>query len=133
MAHLLAAPAAAREPAQTYPFDGSYILLISAVSALGGVLFGFDTAIISGTIPCIKGYFGLDEVLLGWAVSSILVGCGLGAVIAGKLADALGRKTALFICAFLFAATGVGVALAGSLAVFIAFRDLPLPKTCGTS
>ncbi|HEY0057304.1 MAG TPA: sugar porter family MFS transporter [Pedobacter sp.] len=107
---------------QSHPFNQSYILLISAVSALGGVLFGFDTAIISGTIPFIKSYFALDEVMLGWAVSSILVGCGLGAMIAGKLADALGRKLALFICAFLFAATGVGVALADTLTLFIVFR-----------
>ncbi|HEX8378439.1 MAG TPA: sugar porter family MFS transporter [Pedobacter sp.] len=107
---------------QSHHFNKSYILLISAVSALGGVLFGFDTAIISGTIPFIKSYFALDEVMLGWAVSSILVGCGLGAMIAGKLADALGRKMALFICAFLFAATGIGVALADTLTLFVIFR-----------
>jgi SP family arabinose:H+ symporter-like MFS transporter len=122
MAHLITDPAAALEHTQTYPFNGSYILLISTVSALGGVLFGFDTAIISGTIPFISSYFGLNEVMLGWAVSSILIGCGLGAMIAGKLADALGRRMALFICAFLFAATGMGVALADSLTVFITFR-----------
>jgi SP family arabinose:H+ symporter-like MFS transporter len=122
MAHITADSAAARAHTQTYPFNRSYILLISTVSALGGVLFGFDTAIISGTIPFISSYFGLDEVRLGWAVSSILIGCGLGAMVAGKLADALGRRMALFICAFLFAATGVGVALADSLTVFITFR-----------
>ena len=66
-----------------------YVLLSSTISALGGVLFGFDTAVISGTIPFIKNYFVLDEVMLGWAVSCILIGCGIGATIAGKLADAV--------------------------------------------
>ncbi len=103
-------------------FNKNYILLISTIAALGGVLFGFDTAIISGTIPFIKSYFQLNEVMLGWAVSSILIGCGLGAMLAGKLADALGRKMALFTCAFLFAVTGMGVALAQSLSIFILFR-----------
>src|SRR4028118_2352331 len=117
MANIITNAADTGKHTQTHTFNASYILLISTVSALGGVLFGFDTAIISGTIPFIKSHFGLDEVMLGWAVSSILVGCGLGAMIAGKLADALGRRIALFICAFLFAATGVGVALADSLTV----------------
>ncbi len=103
-------------------FNKKYIILISTISALGGVLFGFDTAVISGTIPSIKNYFHLNEVMLGWAVSSILIGCGLGALLAGKLADAIGRKLALFTCAFLFAATGIGVALAQSLFIFILFR-----------
>ena len=102
--------------------NSRYIVLVSAIAALGGVLFGFDTAIISGTIPYIRSYFKLDELMLGWAVSSILVGCGLGALIAGRLADAWGRKTTLFICAFLFAGTGLGVALAHSLFVFITCR-----------
>ncbi|MFP5041115.1 sugar porter family MFS transporter [Parasediminibacterium sp. JCM 36343] len=99
-----------------------YVLLISTVAALGGLLFGFDTAIISGTIPFIKSYFGLDELMLGWAVSSILIGCGLGAMVAGKLADRFGRKKVLFGCALLFAGTGVGVAMATSLFTFISFR-----------
>ncbi|WP_254560019.1 sugar porter family MFS transporter [Dyadobacter diqingensis] len=103
-------------------FNKKYILRISIISALGGMLFGFDTAVISGTIPFIQKYFRLDEVTLGWAVSSILLGCGLGAMLAGKIADALGRKLALFICAFLFAATGIGVALAESLFIFTVFR-----------
>ncbi|MFC4213598.1 sugar porter family MFS transporter [Pedobacter lithocola] len=106
----------------SYPFNQLYVVMISSISALGGVLFGFDTAIISGTIPFIKGFFQLDELMLGWAVSSILIGCGLGALMAGKLADALGRRTALFFCAFLFAATGIGVAFANSLIEFIIFR-----------
>ncbi|MHA4845037.1 sugar porter family MFS transporter [Flavitalea antarctica] len=103
-------------------FNKSYLWLLSIIAALGGVLFGFDTAIISGTIPFIKTYFDLNEVTLGWAVSSILVGCGLGAMFAGKLADLFGRRKVLFLCAFLFAVTGIGVALSESLLVFVLFR-----------
>ncbi len=99
-----------------------YVLLISTVAALGGVLFGFDTAIISGTIPFIKAYFILDELMLGWAVSSILIGCALGAMAAGKLADKFGRKKIMFACALLFAGTGVGVAMSASLFSFVTCR-----------
>ncbi len=103
-------------------FNKKYILLISTIYALGGVLFGFDTAIISGIIPFIKSYFQLNEVMPGWAVSSILIGCGMGAMLTGKLPDVLGRKMALFACAFLFAVTGIGVALSQLLSMFILFR-----------
>jgi SP family arabinose:H+ symporter-like MFS transporter len=106
----------------TFQINQRFVLLISSVSALGGVLFGFDTAIISGTIPFIKIYFQLNEFLLGWAVSSILIGCALGAVFAGTLADKIGRKKTLFICAFLFGLTGLGVAFAKTFLVFIIFR-----------
>lgn len=103
-------------------FNTSYILLISIVSALGGLLFGFDTAIISGAINFIKPYFQLDEYSLGWAVSSILIGCVIGAALAGKLCDVWGRKKTLLLCGFLFAVTGIGTAMAHSLAVFVFFR-----------
>lgn len=106
----------------TYQHQKQFVLLVSAISALGGLLFGFDTAIISGAITLISNYFILDELMLGWAVSSILIGCGLGAIIAGKLADGIGRKKTLLICAFLFALTGIGVALSSTLFVFVCFR-----------
>jgi len=99
-----------------------FIILVSGVAALGGLLFGFDTAIISGAIPYIKSYFSLDEYWLGWAVSSILIGCAVGALLAGKLADKHGRRYMLIICAILFAASGIGAGLATNLTMFIAFR-----------
>ncbi|SMD01995.1 sugar porter family MFS transporter [Pedobacter nyackensis] len=102
----------------------TYIVLVSMISALGGLLFGFDTAIISGTISYIQPYFELNEFSLGWAVSSILIGCALGALMAGKLSDIWGRRITLMICAFLFAATGIGTGLAKSLEVFVGFRIL---------
>ncbi|HSC55357.1 MAG TPA: sugar porter family MFS transporter [Phnomibacter sp.] len=101
-----------------------FIGLVSMVAALGGLLFGFDTAIISGTIPYITSYFKLDEYMLGWAVSSILIGCAVGAMIAGKLADRYGRRFMLIVCAILFAVSGIGAGLSHQLSVFILFRLL---------
>lgn len=100
----------------------NFILLISFVAALGGLLFGFDTAIISGAIPYITTYFKLDEYMLGWSVSSILIGCAFGAMIAGVLADKLGRRVTLMICAVLFAVSGIGAGLATELYSFILYR-----------
>ncbi|HEY4155474.1 MAG TPA: MFS transporter, partial [Puia sp.] len=97
---------------------------MSVAAALGGLLFGFDTAVISGAIPYIKNYFSLNEFMLGWAVSSILIGCGAGAVLAGPLADRYGRKWVLLCCAVLFALSGVGAALSGTLLQFVFFRLL---------
>lgn len=99
-----------------------FIALASGVAALGGLLFGFDTAIISGTIPYIKSYFALDEYMLGWSVSSILIGCAAGAMFAGKVADRFGRRWALIVCAVLFAISGIGAGLSHSLVTFILFR-----------
>jgi MFS transporter, SP family, arabinose:H+ symporter len=99
-----------------------FITLVSFVAALGGLLFGFDTAIISGTIPYLTSYFKLDEYMLGWSVSSILIGCAVGAMIAGKLADKYGRRFVLIMCAILFAVSGIGAGLSEQLSVFILFR-----------
>lgn len=99
-----------------------FIIKVSAVAAFGGLLFGFDTAIISGTIPYITSYFGLNEYMLGWAVSSILIGCAIGAIVSGVLADKYGRKRMLIVCAILFAVSGIGAGLTDQLFFFILFR-----------
>ena len=70
----------------------SLLLMISIVASLGGLLFGFDIAIISGTVPFIKDYFDLNELMLGWGVSSLLIGCIFGAAFAGKLSDHMTRR-----------------------------------------
>jgi SP family arabinose:H+ symporter-like MFS transporter len=102
--------------------NSAFILAISSVAALGGLLFGFDTAVISGAIPSLQALFSLDEYGLGWAVSSILVGCALGALVAGKLADRFGRRLTLMACAILFGVSGLGAGLADTLDTFIFFR-----------
>lgn len=102
--------------------DNKFILLVSFVAALGGLLFGFDTAIISGTIPYITSYFALDEYMLGWSVSSILIGCAIGALLAGVAADRYGRRFTLVVCAILFAVSGIGAGLSHQLFNFVSFR-----------
>jgi MFS transporter, SP family, arabinose:H+ symporter len=104
------------------PKQKNYIFLISAIAALGGLLFGFDTAVISGTTPFIRPYFKLDDIWLGWTVSSLLGGCIIGVISAGRPSDAFGRKKTLMSSALLFAVSAIGSALAHKLSVFIAFR-----------
>jgi len=115
-----------RSPEQHLPSGGPYnrgrIVAVSVVAALGGLLFGFDTAVISGAIPAITAYFRLDSYWLGWAVGAVLIGCAVGALFAGRLADKFGRRSMLLVCAFLFAASGIGAGLSDSLTVFILFR-----------
>jgi sugar porter (SP) family MFS transporter len=97
-------------------------VLVSFVAALGGLLFGFDTAIISGAIPYITSYFSLDEYMLGWSVSSILIGCAAGAMLAGFVADNYGRRFSLILCAILFAISGIGAGISHQLYLFVFFR-----------
>jgi MFS transporter, SP family, arabinose:H+ symporter len=99
-----------------------FVWLVSGVAAVGGLLFGFDTAVISGTIPYIKKYFQLNDFQLGWAVSSILIGCAVGAMFSGRLADRFGRKRMLVACAYLFALSGIGAGIAHQLWFFVLFR-----------
>jgi SP family arabinose:H+ symporter-like MFS transporter len=100
----------------------NYVLLITSIAALGGLLFGFDTAVISGTTPFIKPYFELDDIWLGWTVSSLLFGCIIGVISAGKPSDIFGRKKTLMAAALLFIISAFGSALATRLSVFILFR-----------
>ncbi len=100
----------------------SYILLISIVAALGGFLFGFDTAVISGVNPFIRNYFGLSDIMLGWANSSLILGAILGTQVAGKPGDLLGRKRTLMITALLFLISAVGSALAHGFSEFVIYR-----------
>lgn len=100
----------------------AFIIQVSAVAALGGLLFGFDTAIISGTISYLTAYFSLSDLMLGWAVGCILIGCAIGAILAGKLADLWGRKKVLILCALLFAISGLGAGLSHNLFTFVFFR-----------
>lgn len=99
-----------------------YVVLISLVAACGGLLFGFDTAVISGVTPFIKPYFDLSDAGLGLAVSSVIAGCIAGTQLAGKPGDVLGRKTTLLMTALLFIISALGSALAESFTGFIIYR-----------
>jgi SP family arabinose:H+ symporter-like MFS transporter len=99
-----------------------YVLIISAVAALGGFLFGFDTAVISGVNPFIREFFGLNEIMLGWANSSLILGAILGTQVAGKPGDLLGRKRTLMLAALLFFVSAMGSAMAMSFTEFVIYR-----------
>ena len=99
-----------------------YVGLVTAVAALGGLLFGYDTAVISGGIGFLRTCFQLNAAETGWAASSALVGCIFGAGIAGAASDRLGRRGALMVSAVLFALSGLGTALPRTLPEFITAR-----------
>jgi len=101
-----------------------YVYLVGFIAALGGLLFGYDTGVISGAQGFIKKQFHLTSTTQEIAVSAVLIGTIIGAAVGGKLADWLGRKLTLIICAIIFAAGAILTALAGSLWLFVAWRIL---------
>ncbi len=101
-----------------------YLLTISLVTALGGLLFGFDISVISGTIPFIQEFFGLNETMKGWVVSSALIGCILGASFSGRLGDKFGRKKVLMVTALLFGISAIGSGFSNSIPAFVFYRIL---------
>ena len=104
------------------PTPRLYLAANSFTAALGGLLFGFDTAVISGTIPFIQPYFQLSDGWLGFTVSSALIGCVIGSMSVGKPGDLFGRRLMLKIMAILFIISAIGTGLATSLWVFVLFR-----------
>src|ERR1044072_4773904 len=94
----------------------------SVILALGGFLFGFDTAVISGVEKSIQQLFQLSPFWHGFTISSALIGTVVGALAAGSPADKYGRKPILFIIAFLFSISALGSALAKTLVSFILYR-----------
>jgi sugar porter (SP) family MFS transporter len=100
----------------------SYVIYVSVVAALGGLLFGFDTAIIAGATRFLKERFALSSFGEGLAVSIVLVGCMAGAAIAGTVSDRLGRRRFMFISAVLFFISALGCAIPQNLIQFLVFR-----------
>ncbi|MCX6255570.1 MAG: sugar porter family MFS transporter [Bacteroidia bacterium] len=99
-----------------------YLYFICLIATMGGLMFGFDIAIISGAVPFIQPYFGWNELQLGWGVSSLLVGAIIGAFGSGVLSDMYGRKKVLIVVALFFAVSCTLTALATSSVVFISAR-----------
>src|SRR6185312_1476441 len=99
-----------------------YVIFLAATAALGGLLFGFDIAIITGAGPFLTEHFKLGDLSLGWAFSSLLFGCALGSSVAGRLTDFYGRKKILLFVAALFAITSLGTGMAPTLTFFLIAR-----------
>ena len=91
--------------------SGVYVLSVCAVAALGGLLFGYDTGVINGAIGPLKAHFILNPKAEGWAMGCALLGCAIGAAVAGMLSDRFGRKKVLVLSAVLFFISAVGTAL----------------------
>ncbi len=105
-------------------FNNSYLLSISMVSAMGGLLFGYDWVVIGGAKPFYERFFEITTSanLQAWAMSSALVGCILGAVISGIVSDKWGRKFPLLLSALLFTISAFGTGIADTYNVFIIYR-----------
>ena len=99
-----------------------YVLLACLVATLGGLLFGYDTGVISGTIGPLEAHFELSPEMVGWAAGCALVGCIIGAAFAGAASDALGRKKVLIVSAVMFLVSAIGTAVPPNLTFFIIFR-----------
>jgi MFS family permease len=94
------------------------------VAATGGFLFGYDTAVINGTVGALERHFSADPGRLGFAVAAALLGSAVGALVAGRVADLAGRVRAMRLTALLFASSSLGSGIAQSLWAFSAWRFL---------
>lgn len=104
------------------PINFKYLFSLSLVAALGGFLFGYDTAVISGTIKQVAAIFNLDTIEQGWYVGCALVGSIVGVLFAGVLCDKLGRKLTMIISAILFTSSAAGCAVATTFDALVLFR-----------
>jgi MFS family permease len=102
----------------------TYTIFISLIVALGGFLLGFDSAVISGATPFYRETFGMDSgsMLIGFSVSSLILGAIMGNIIAGKLADRFGRRRILMTTAMLFTISAIASALASDIGTFLVAR-----------
>jgi sugar porter (SP) family MFS transporter len=103
-------------------FNYTYILRISFISALGGYLFGFDFAVISGALPFLQKQFGLDSYWEGFATGSLAIGAMIGCLVAGSVSDKRGRRAGLLIAAAIFTVSSLAMAFSGGRNFFIASR-----------
>ncbi len=102
--------------------SGRTAVRIASVAALGGLLFGYDSAVINGAVASIQQSFGINDATLGFAVASALLGAAAGAMTAGRIADRIGRIAVMKIAAVLFLISAIGAGLAGSVWLVVIFR-----------
>lgn len=99
-----------------------YVIFMTFVAALGGILFGYDTAVISGTTEIVRNQFMLTDLSEGWYVGCALIGSIFGVAIAGTLSDYIGRKLTMLISAALFSISAIGCAFCGGFNALVAYR-----------
>ena len=99
-----------------------YVVFLSVVAAIGGILFGYDTAVISGTTDIVAGQFSLDELAKGWYVGCALIGSIIGVLVAGMMSDYLGRKKTMLVSALMFSVSAIGCAVCSDLTQLVVFR-----------
>ena len=104
--------------------NSAFIILISCIATIGGFLFGFDSGVINGTVDGLQTAFNSDSMGTGFSVSSMLLGCAVGAFFAGTLADKHGRRALLIVAAVLFIVSAWGSGIATSSLEFIFYRIL---------
>lgn len=116
--------ATVERPPAVSVFQSAILLTVALVAVLGGFLFGYDTAVINGANEYLKTHFLLDPTQQGWAGSSAIAGCIPGALIAGFLSDRFGRRKVLFVCAILYAVSGLLSAVPRTFLEFLLARFL---------
>ena len=99
-----------------------YVVFLCVVAALGGILFGYDTAVISGTTAIVKAQFGLSTGLEGWYVGCALIGSIIGVALAGLMSDKLGRKLTMLISAAMFSISAIGCAVCSDFSQLVVYR-----------
>jgi SP family xylose:H+ symportor-like MFS transporter len=103
-------------------FNNTYIIGISFISAMGGYLFGFDFAVISGALPFLRTQFHLNPLWEGFLTGSLALGCIAGCLVAGKIAENYGRRPGLMLAAFIFTISSLAIALSSAFGIFVAMR-----------
>lgn len=100
----------------------NYVIFLAAVAALGGFLFGYDTAVISGTVSQVTSQFSLSTIQSGWYVGCALIGSIIGVSFSGALSDNIGRKKTMLISAVLFTVSAAGCAIALDFNQLVIYR-----------
>jgi len=100
----------------------NYVYRCTFVAAIGGLLFGYDTAVIAGAIGFMQHKYQLSPGIMGWIASCALIGCAIGAMVAGVLSDRIGRRKVLMVSGILFAVSSIGIIIPLDLIYFVVFR-----------